>query len=268
MEWDPGRYLRFGEQRTRVVRDLVARLQQHLEPRQVRRIADLGCGPGNSTAVLAEVWPEAEIVGIDESEAMLRSARASHPCLRFEHGEIGAWAEGPAATHDLVFANSALQWVPRHDTLLPELLRRVAPGGALAFQIPAGRDAPACALPRALAASTAWQSQFAGKTILQWHAEPQVFYYDVLSACAGLDLWDTEYLLPMPSHEAILEWYRGSGLRPYLQALPDEATRESFEREYLEGLRAAYAPQRNGEVLFPFLRRFVIARARAANRLG
>lgn len=263
MEWDPGRYLHFAEQRTRVVRDLVARLQRHLAPESVRRVVDLGCGPGNSTAVLAETWPAAELSGLDASEAMLQSAREAHPRLRFEIGEIAAWADGPAGTHDLVFSNSALQWVDDHAVLLLKLLRRVAPGGALALQVPAGVDAPACALPRTLAASAAWHELFGEKSLRPWHSESLAFYHDVLAPhAAALDLWDTEYVQIVPGPEAILDWYRGSGLRVYLQALPDDAARDRFEHAYLSALRAAYAPRPNGAVLFPFLRRFVIARAR------
>lgn len=261
MEWDPGRYLHFAEQRTRVVRDLVARLQRHLAPEGVRRVVDLGCGPGNSTAVLAETWPAAELSGLDESEIMLQSARAAYPSLRFAAGDICAWADGPAGTHDLVFSNSALQWVDDHAVLLRKLLRRVAPGGALAFQVPAGVDAPACAIPRSLAASPAWSEQFGSGRLRPWHSESLTFYYDALAPhAATLDLWDTEYVQIVPGPEAILDWYRGSGLRVYLQALPDDASRARFEQAFLTALRSAYPPRPNGQVFFPFLRRFVIAR--------
>ncbi len=263
MEWDPGRYLHFAEPRTRVVRDLVARLQWHVAPEGVRRVVDLGCGPGNSTAVLAETWPAAELSGLDESETMLQAARAAHPGLRFETGDIAGWADGPAGTHDLVFSNSALQWAGDHAVLVPKLLRRVAPGGVLAFQVPAGVDTPACAIPRTLAASALWREWFGDNRIRPWHSESLAVYHDVLAPhAAALDLWDTDYVQIVSGPEAILDWYRGSGLRVYLQALPDDASRTRFEQAYLAALRAAYPPRANGSVLFPFLRRFVIARGK------
>lgn len=262
MQWDPSQYLQFEEERTRAVRELVARLQLHLPTPGPRRIVDLGCGPANSTAVLAAAWPQAEITGLDGDAAMLAAARQAHPNLRFESDDISAWAAAASRRYDLVFSNSALQWLDDHAYLLPRLMAQVAPGGTLAFQVPGSWDAPVCAIPRALAQSPAWLPLLDAGKIRHWHSESLAFYHDVLAPHpARLDLWECEYVMILPNAEAILAWYQGSGLRPFLAALPDDASRARFQQQYLAALRLAYPPQPNGQILFPFRRRFVIALA-------
>lgn len=250
--WNAGQYLRFADERTRPCRDLVARLA--LEPRTA---ADLGCGPGNSTAVVAERWPGATVTGIDSSPEMLARARRDHPGLAWEEGDIAAW--NPAGTYDLVFSNAALQWVPDHATLLPRLLSRVADGGALAVQVPADIEAPAHRLMRELAASEPWRAFFPAAP-REWHVHDPGFYYDALvSRAARLDLWTTDYAHVLENATEIAEWYRGTGLRPFLDALPDAAARERFVADYAARLPAAFPAQPDGKVLFPFRRFFLIA---------
>jgi trans-aconitate 2-methyltransferase len=157
----------------------------------------------------------------------------------------------------VVFSNAALQWVPDHADLLPRLPARVAPGGALAIQIPAATDFPAQRLIRELAASPAWNGCFSVKP-RDWHCEPPGFYYDTLSPYfARIDLWLTDYFHVMDGPEAIVEWYRGTGLRPFLDALTT-GDRERFTAEYLESLRQYYPKQADGRILFPFRRLFVV----------
>ncbi|MGH9480911.1 MAG: methyltransferase domain-containing protein [Terriglobales bacterium] len=252
--------MKFGDERTQVVRDLVQRVTARLDPARVRRIVDLGCGPGNSTAVLARQWPHAELTGLDFSEEMLAAARARYPEISFSAADIVAWAVGEAAAFDLVFSNSALHWVPAHVNLLPRLFARVAPGGALAFQVPANWASASCQLPRQLAATPDWQEYFLPGRISDWDsAELSVYYGTLAPLAAGVELWETEYVQVVESAESILAWYQGSGLRPFLAALPDEPARRRFSDQYLEGLRRAYPPAADGRVLFPFRRRFVIA---------
>jgi trans-aconitate 2-methyltransferase len=251
--WNAGQYLRFADERTRPCRDLVAAVDL-VAP---RRIADLGCGPGNSTAVLAERWPEAEILGVDSSEAMIAAARRDAPGRTFVLGDLAAWA--PEAPVDLVFSNAAMQWVPDHAAVYPRLLAHVAEGGALAVQVPFNIDGAAHGAMREIAARPAWQPLLGG-AIREWHVHPAAFYYDLLAGLATrLDIWTTEYLQVMPNAAGIVEWYKGSGLRPFLDRLPDEAARARFLGEYLEAVTAAYPPQADGRVLFPFRRLFVVA---------
>jgi len=251
--WNAGQYLRFAGERTRPCRDLVAAISLDAP----RRIIDLGCGPGNSTAVLAGRWPEADVVGLDSSDAMIAAARRDAPQRTFVAGDIAAWTS--EAPFDLIFSNAALHWVPDHARTYPRLFSHVAPGGALAAQVPYNGASPAHEAMRAVAARPAFQHRFSGG-VREWHVHPASFYYDVLAPrAARLDIWETEYLQVMPDAAAIVEWYKGTGLRPFLDLLPDEAERAAYLAEYLEAIRAAYPPQPDGRVLFPFRRLFVVA---------
>jgi trans-aconitate 2-methyltransferase len=254
--WDAQQYLKFADERTRPSRDLVARI----EVGQPRRVIDLGCGPGNSTQVLAERWPEAEVTGLDSSAEMIATARNEHAKSRWIVAEIGAWAAAGAADFNVVFSNAALQWLPDHAMLLPKLLARVEVGGALAVQVPGNYSGPVHRLMRELSASPGWRRWFPSGDARGWHSHDVSFYYDALAPhAARLDLWETEYLHILPNPEAIVEWYRGSGMRPYLQAIGEESERERFASEYLEGIRPLYPPRPDGRVLFPFRRIFLIA---------
>jgi trans-aconitate 2-methyltransferase len=251
--WNAGQYLRFADERTRPCRDLAAAVALEAP----RRVVDLGCGPGNSTAVLAARWPDAEIVGLDSSEAMIAAARGDAPQRTWIVGDIATWTG--EARSDLVFSNAALQWVRDHDAVYPRLLSQVAPGGALAVQVPYNLVAEAHEAMREVAARPAWRAHF-GEKVREWHVHPAAFYYDLLSPLATrIDLWETEYLHVMPDAAAIVEWYKGTGLRPFLDRLPEEADRQRFLGDYLEAVTAAYPARRDGRVLFPFRRLFLIA---------
>jgi len=251
--WNSDQYLKFANERTQPAVDLAARIA--LE--NPRRIIDLGCGPGNSTAVLARRWPNSELTGLDSSPAMLTTAKRDFPNWTWVEGDIAAWRA--EAAFDVVFSNAALQWVPDHGRVLPNLLAQVAPGGALAMQIPANLSAAPHRLIRELAASPAWSNKF-HTSPREWRPETAAFYYDTLAPLAmRLEIWETEYLHVLPDVAAIVEWYRGTGLRPWLDALASDAERAQFLEEYQAALEPAFPPQRNGRVLFPFRRLFVIA---------
>ena len=259
--WNAAAYLKFGDERTRPCRDLAARV----EVAAPARVIDLGCGPGNSTAVLGERWPGAEITGLDNSTEMLQKARADYPARSerqaalWVQGDIAQWAEEKGERFDVVFSNAALQWVPDHATLFPRLLGRVAGGGALAVQLPVYSDQPGQRLIREVAHSAKWQARFT-RAPVDWRAESVGFYYDVLaSRTARLELWETEYVHVVDGTQAVVEWYRATGLRPFLSALPTDADRAEFVAEYHEALQPHYRPQKDGRVLFPFRRLFVVA---------
>jgi trans-aconitate 2-methyltransferase len=251
--WNADQYLRFADERTRPCRDLAAAVALAAP----RRIVDLGCGPGNSTAVLAARWPAAEIVGLDSSDAMIAAARRDAPERTWILGDIASWTGD--APFDLVFSNAALQWVPDHARVYPRLLAQVAVGGALAVQVPCNFDANAHEAMRAIAARPEWRDHFSGG-VREWHVHPAPFYYDVLAPhVSRVDLWETEYFHVMPGPAAIVEWYKGTGLRPFLDPLPDAAARQRFLAEYLDAVTTAYPPQSDGRVVFPFRRLFIIA---------
>jgi trans-aconitate 2-methyltransferase len=276
--WNPEQYLKFSDERTQPCRDLAARISL---PR-VRTAIDLGCGPGNSTQILAERWPDAQITALDSDTAMINVAIESNPRGRWITGDIAKWAaakpgapadnpaEGAAKSaevatesdeqYDVVFSNAALQWLPDHAMLFPQLFSHVAPGGALAIQIPSSFDRPAHRLLREIAASLAWRKWFPTGRVRTWHAHDHEFYYDLLAPLASrVDIWQTEYFHVMPDAEAVVEWYKGTGMRPYLTAIGEDADRDKFLAEYLEKMRTAYRPRPDGRILFPFLRIFVIA---------
>jgi trans-aconitate 2-methyltransferase len=254
--WNADQYLKFAAERTQPSRDLAARiLVDH-----PARVIDLGCGPGNSTALLAERWPGADISGLDNSPAMIDQANRDYPDQRWIVGDIAAWAAGTAEPFDVVFSNAALQWVPDHESLYPALLRHVAPGGALAVQVPMNLDAPAHVLMRELASTPAWACLLPPGGVREWHVHDAGFYYDLLAPAASrLDLWETEYLHVMDSPAAIVEWYKGTGLRPFLDALPSDGDRVNFLADYADRIAEAYPAQPDGRVLFPFRRFFLVA---------
>ena len=173
--WNPDQYLKFNDERTQPCRDLVMRIAL-AEP---RRIVDLGCGPGNSTEVLAERWPRALITGVDKSAEMIAAAHNRKPGIAWERADIATWlAREPA---DLIFSNAALHWIDQLDQVVPQLLAQLAPGGALAWQVPANINAPAHRLMRKVAGSPAWRERFPNP-VREWHAHDLAFYYDLLSS--------------------------------------------------------------------------------------
>jgi trans-aconitate 2-methyltransferase len=257
--WDPNQYLRFAEERTRPCRDLAAQIAVP----SPRHVIDLGCGPGNSTQVVAERWPKAELTGLDSSPDMIEAARLSRPSQTWVVGDIANWTAQAERPCDVVFSNAALQWVPDHAALFPHLMAQIATGGALAVQVPNNIDAPAHVIARGLAVSDAWRKCFPAAGVREWHVHDSGFYYDLLAPrAARIDLWETEYLHVMPTADSIVEWYKGTGLRPFLEAISSAEDRERFIAAYLDEIRAAYPPRGDGHVLFPFRRLFLIAYAK------
>jgi len=251
--WNPQQYLGFADERTQPCRDLVVRIAL----KNPARIVDLGCGPGNSTQVLMERWPEAKILGLDSSAEMIAKAKQTHPANEWQTGDIATWSA--SAPYDLAFSNAALQWVSGHEALYPRLLEQVAPGGALAVQVPINLDAPAHERMRDLAASPDWRGHFP-EQVREWFVHDPASYFDWLAPLSQrIELWTTEYLHVLSGPQAIVEWYKGTGLRPFLDLLPDPADRECFLSNYLKLIEIDYPRRPNGQVLFPFRRLFLIA---------
>jgi trans-aconitate 2-methyltransferase len=192
---------------------------------------------------------------------MLAKARASEVRAQWVQGEIADWAlDSGGDRYDVVFSNAALQWVDGQPAVVARLASRVTSGGVLAFQIPADINAPAHEAMREVANRPKWETMLNRTSIREWHAEAPTAYYDALAPITrDLDLWITDYLHVLPSVEAIADWYRGTGLRPFLDALPDETSRELFFTEYVEALGGLFSRQADGKVLFPFRRLFLVA---------
>lgn len=246
--WNPDLYLKFGGERTRAAADLLARVPVTAPA----RVIDLGCGPGNSTALLRARWPGADITGLDNDPAMLVTARASDPGVRWVEGDAAVWtADGP---YDVVFSNAALHWLPDQTGVLHRWFRAVASGGTLAVQLPVVH--PRAPLHR-LVGEVAEAFGVADSGAV---CHTREFYYDALAPhAAAIDLWKTEYAHAMDGPDAVLAWLKGARLRPMLAALPDDETRGRFEAELRERLAAAYPPRADGRVLFPFPRLFFVA---------
>jgi trans-aconitate 2-methyltransferase len=256
--WDPGVYRRFSGERGRPFFDLVARVWAS-DPRYV---VDLGCGPGNLTAALAQRWPQADVVGVDNSREMIGAAQAEAgqwPRLSFALGDLREWrAERPV---DVLVSNAALQWVPAHQHLVRRWPDMLSPGGWLAIQLPGNYDQPSHAILLDLVRSPRWRPLLAGVR-LNRQAQDPAEYLDLLArAGCEVDAWETTYLHVLPGPDPVTEWYRGTGLRPVLAAL-DPGQAEEFVTDYGERARAAY-PRMPYGTLLPFRRVFVVARTRA-----
>jgi trans-aconitate 2-methyltransferase len=245
--WNARQYLRFTEERTRPALDLLARVENAAP----LRVVDLGCGPGNSTALLRERWPDAALEGIDSSPDMLETARGGHSVIDFVLGDIAAWS--PAEPYDVVFSNAALQWVGNHSELLPRLIAAVKPGGALAVQMQRNHDFATHALMRRVATEGPWRERLAGARDPS-PVRPPEFYYDRLAPLSRrVILWETNYIQIMDGIGAIIAWLRGTGLGPFLVRL-DPGEQQQFLARYERLLADAFPPRADGRILLPYPR--------------
>ncbi len=255
MQWDPSQYLRFGGQRFRPGLDLLQRIDLDAPA----RVYDLGCGAGDHARAMAARWPDAAITGLDNSQTMLDKAQAGGGAVDWELADIATWQ--PDAAPDLIFSNAVLQWLDDHQTLLPRLYGLLKPGGVLAVQMPRNHGAASFKLMEAAALEGSWADRL--KPILRMSpvAEP-AWYYDVLRPVAAeLDIWESEYLQVLEGDNAVLEFIRGTALKPLLEAFDDGGERAAFEADYTARLAEAYPRRADGCTLYPFRRLFIVARA-------
>ena len=259
MTWSPTQYLAFEDDRTRPVRDLVAAIPPP-NPGP-RTMVDIGCGPANSTEILATRFPEATITGIDSSPEMIDAARKRLPTATFTQADITTWP-GPGP-YDAILSNAALQWVPDHTTLFPRLVTLLAPGGTLAIQMPDNLEEPAHIAMRDVAANGPWATKLAAAAGHRIPMETPGGYYRLLHPqCRRIDIWRTTYFHVLPGGpDAVVEWFKGSGLRPFLAPL-DPEERTDFLARYREQIAAAYPTLPDGSVLLSFPRLFVVATRR------
>jgi len=254
MTWSPQQYTKFEDDRTRPVRDLLAAVPGG-DP---ARVIDLGCGPGNSTEILAERYPNAEISGLDNSQDMVEAARKRMPGVRFEVADLASW---PAAgTYGVILSNAVLHWVPDHAGLLPRLAGYLDEGGSLAVQMPDNLEEPAHVLMRETAASGPWAAKLARAAEAQTARGTVDWYYGVLRPhCRRVDIWRTTYHHVLTGGpDSVVEWFKGSGLGPFLGPL-DDGERAAYLERYRAGVAVAYPVQADGAVLLPFPRLFIVA---------
>ncbi len=252
-DWSATHYLQFEAERTRSASDLLARVPDGA----IARIADLGCGPGNSTELLANRFPRAAILGLDSSDDMLAKARGRLPHVAFEKADVARWRA--SAPLDLIFANAVLQWIPDHIALMVRLISELAPGGRLAVQAPDNLGEPSHVLMRTVAARAPFAAKLAGATAARERIGAFTDYYAALApVCAQIDLWRTTYVHALQGPDAVVEWVASTGLRPFLSPLAQDE-RQAFLGEYRAEIRAAYPPLADGRVLLPFPRLFIVA---------
>lgn len=247
-DWNPTLYMQYGAERSRPAAELLARIA----PENVASVVDLGCGPGNSTALLQQRWPNAVITGIDTSVAMLDEARNALPTCHFIRADIRDFR--PASPPDVLYANASLQWIPDHYELFPHLVSLLNTNGVLAVQMPDNWLEPSHVLMREVAFEQDYPNR--GRDALPGiHA-----YYDILSeAGCEVDIWRTTYYHQMRSHQAIIDWVSATGLRPWLQDL-NEHEQHHFLTRYHQLLQEQYPLQEDGQILLAYPRLFIVAR--------
>ena len=250
--WDPDQYLKFYGSRIRPALDLLAQINMD----SPETVYDLGCGPGNVTGFIQQRWPEAVVIGVDSSEAMLAQARELHPDKTWVQADLTDWA--PDAKADVLYSNAVFQWLYDHETLLPGIVANVRGGGIFGFQLPRNWNAPSHAIIHELVAISPHRAKLE-PLLLHNPIHPPDYYYSLLRPhVSAIDIWETEYLQILDGENAVAEWTKGSTLKPLLDALKDEAA--VFYEQYAASVASRYPPRSDGKTLYPFRRLFVVVR--------
>jgi trans-aconitate 2-methyltransferase len=252
MTWDPSTYLSFNAERTRPAVELASRVGL-VSP---RLIVDLGCGPGNSTAILTHRWPTAQVIGVDNSAEMLSAARAAQVRADWQQADLSIWTTAKAVS--LIFSNAAYQWIDNHAAIFPRLITLLESNGVLAIQMPRNFDAPSHVLLRETASDPRWSAKVAHLNRTKPVAEPADYYAMLCRQASALDIWETEYQQALDGEDAVFKWVSGTALLPYAAALDGE-DRKEFLNAYRSRLAFAYPRLSNGKTLFPFKRIFIVA---------
>lgn len=250
-DWSPAAYLRFEDERTRPARDLLAAVPLD-EPGFV---IDAGCGPGNSTELLATRFPTARLIGYDSSPAMLAKARARVPGIAFVKADAARFV--PDAAPDLVYGNALFQWLPDHIDVFCRIMGQLAEGGVLAVQMPDNLAEPTHRLMSEVAAAGPWADRLGDAA--RAPLPPVRRYYEALKPLTRrLDIWHIVYNHPLADAAAVVDFVKSTGLKPFLDPL-EEDERAAFLAAYAEKIAQAYPPLAGGGVLLRFPRLFMIA---------
>lgn len=254
-DWSASQYLKFESQRTRPARDLVAQVPL----RSPKRIIDLGCGPGNSTAALAEYFPDAHVTGMDSSSDMIKTAKAALPHIDFAIGDLSSYK--PEDSADLLFSNAVFQWIPSEQRIpiMRRLVESLQPGGVFAFQVPDNFLEPSHTAMREVAKESPWAETLGPlKPALDAFQTPRELFDELKPLCSSVDIWHTIYNHVLPSPADVVEWVKGTGLRPFVDPLPADQ-KEGFLKAYLEAIKKEYPPLVDGSVMMRYPRLFLVA---------
>lgn len=244
--WDPAQYLAFADHRGRPFYELVARVGAE----KPRRVVDVGCGPGNLTASLAERWPSAAIEAFDSSPEMVEAAKAAGVDARVD--DVTTWK--PLPDTDVVVSNAVLQWIPSHPAIVSSWVDVLEPGAWIAFQVPGNFADPSHRLIREVAGPSLDHVFRSATPVLS-----PVEYADLLGGCSAVDVWETTYVQRLTGRDPVLDWVSGTALRPVRAAL-SSTDYEAFVAELAPRLREAYPRRADGTTFFPFRRIFAVVR--------
>jgi trans-aconitate 2-methyltransferase len=249
--WEPQTYLRYSEIRFRAGLDLIARIPK----RNYAQIYDLGCGTGHLAHILADTFPGSRVIGLDSSPEMLAEARREFPAISWQEADINTWH--PPNPPNLIFSNASFQWVPAHEKLFPSLLQSLSADGILAIQMPRHFESPSHLELKDLVKRSQWRNQLQ-PLLLATIPTPETYWRWLSPHARDLDIWESIYLQVLDGPDPVVNFMRGTALRPFLSALsPSEGDR--FVQAFAERMAAAYPPQPNGQTLFPFRRLFMVA---------
>ena len=256
-DWNPRDYLLFMNERSQPAIDLIMRISVE----NPKRILDVGCGTGNITSILSQKWPEAEVIGIDNSPNMLQQAINDHPEMKWINQDASKDLSH-LGKFDIIFSNAVLQWIPDSRPVLKHLFEMLNPGGALAVQVPFTEDQPSHISMRKLFAKPEWKKYYDMVATKPKYRSADFFYDTLIGLSDRMSIWQTEYIHLMDNIDALLDWNKASALRQFLDALPDEKTRNKFLSEFKAELEMHYKPGENGTVLYPFKRLFFVMNKR------
>jgi trans-aconitate 2-methyltransferase len=251
-DWNPDLYLKFRNERTQPSIDLIRKIDISFQPKS---ILDIGCGPGNSSQALLRRWPNAKLTGVDNSENMIEKAKKSYPDNTWIVADASKYTSSDK--FDIVFSNAAIQWIPHHEILFKKLYNLINICGVLAISVPRFDEMPISKIIQRVASKAKWKEAITGCADAFTRYNYQ-FYYDLISAdYQKVEFWQTDYIHVLESQFAIIEWTSSTGMKPYLDRLEDE-DKLQFEDEVLSEIKFDYPVQKNGKVLFPFRRLFMV----------
>jgi trans-aconitate 2-methyltransferase len=255
MSWNPAQYLKFASARARPAIDLL----NQIDASDPSIVYDLGCGAGNITLLLEQRWPQARIIGVDDSQEMLAQAATRSDRIEWSLQSVANWNASQLA--DVIFSNATLHWIPQHEILFPRLANQLRRNGILAVQMPRNFDAPSHTLITETVLRGPWRSRLEPLLMHNPVNTPQDYFAILQNQAASLDIWETEYLHVLEGKDPIKEWTKGTWLKRFLDAL-EEPQKSEFEHDYAERVRLAYPPLPDGRTLFPFRRLFIVMRTK------